>query len=182
MDECNPYYEDAAWAFYRFVPSVPANVLFIVLFAISAVLHTAQLLRTKTWYLIALVVGALCNVLPWSKTYSCHPSNQAANPYCALGEIIGYLGRILNALEEPGCWTLGPYIMQNVLILIGPAFMAASIYMILGRIILLTDGEKYALIKRRWLTKLFVAGDVVSLLMQSSGATPCRRYIACPSK
>jgi uncharacterized membrane protein YpjA len=64
MDECNPYYEDAPWAFYRFVPSVPANVLFIVLFAISAILHTAQLLRTKTWYLIALVIGALCNALP----------------------------------------------------------------------------------------------------------------------
>jgi hypothetical protein len=72
--------------------------------------------------------------------------------------------------------------MQNVLILIGPAFMAASIYMILGRIILLTDGEKHALIRRRWLTKLFVTGDVVSLLMQSSGTTPCPRNIPCVSE
>lgn len=61
--------------------------------------------------------------------------------------------------------------MQSVLILIAPALMAASIYMILGRIILLTEGEKYALIKRRWLTKLFVSGDVLSLLMQSSGTS-----------
>lgn len=59
--------------------------------------------------------------------------------------------------------------MQNVLILIAPALMAASIYMILGRIILLTDGERYALVKRRWLTKLFVTGDVISLMMQASG-------------
>lgn len=64
---------------------------------------------------------------------------------------------------------MGPYIMQNVLILIAPALMAASIYMILGRIILLTEGEHHALIRRRWLTKIFVFGDVASLLLQSSG-------------
>lgn len=59
--------------------------------------------------------------------------------------------------------------MQNLLILIAPALMAASIYMILGRIILLTQGEQHAIIKRRWLTKIFVAGDVTSLLLQGSG-------------
>lgn len=75
----------------------------------------------------------------------------------------------MGALEDPGCWTMGPYIMQSVLILIAPALMAASIYMILGRIILLTDSEEYALVKRKWLTKTFVAGDVLSFLAQSSG-------------
>ncbi|KAL2670296.1 hypothetical protein Neosp_014763 [[Neocosmospora] mangrovei] len=59
--------------------------------------------------------------------------------------------------------------MQNLVILIAPALMAASIYMILGRIILLTEGEHLALIKRRWLTKVFVTGDVLSLLLQGSG-------------
>ncbi|KAJ4204911.1 hypothetical protein FSOLCH5_003625 [Fusarium solani] len=47
--------------------------------------------------------------------------------------------------------------------------MAASIYMILGRVILLTDEEKFALIKRQWLTKLFVTGDVISLFSQGAG-------------
>lgn len=64
---------------------------------------------------------------------------------------------------------MGPYIMQNLLILIAPAFMAASIYMILGRIIELTEGEKYSLVRKQWLTKLFVMGDVASLLFQSTG-------------
>ncbi|KAG3181593.1 hypothetical protein PC129_g25391, partial [Phytophthora cactorum] len=72
-------------------------------------------------------------------------------------------------MQDVGCWTLGPYIMQNLLILIAPAFMAASIYMILGRIIQLTEGEQYALIRQRWLTKTFVLGDVTSLLLQASG-------------
>lgn len=53
--------------------------------------------------------------------------------------------------------------------------MAASIYMVLGRIILLTDGDSHSLIRRRWITKIFVAGDVISLLMQSSGT-----YISAP--
>ncbi|RSM00027.1 hypothetical protein CEP52_009403 [Fusarium oligoseptatum] len=47
--------------------------------------------------------------------------------------------------------------------------MAASIYMILGRIILLLEGEKYALVKQRWLTKLFVCGDLLSILLQGAG-------------
>lgn len=75
----------------------------------------------------------------------------------------------MGAMEDPGCWTMGPYIMQNLLILIAPAFMAASIYMILGRIIELTEGEKYSLVRKQWLTKLFVMGDVASLFFQSTG-------------
>lgn len=87
------------------------------------------------------------------------------------GEVIGYIGRVLNTNEEPGCWTMGPYIMQSVLILIAPALFAASIYMILGRIILLTEGEHHSLIRRKWLTKIFVFGDVASFMLQSSGMT-----------
>lgn len=59
--------------------------------------------------------------------------------------------------------------MQSLLLLLAPAFFAASIYMILGRIILLTDGESHSLIKARWLTKIFVFGDVLSFLAQSAG-------------
>ncbi|KFA69644.1 hypothetical protein S40285_04042 [Stachybotrys chlorohalonatus IBT 40285] len=145
MSECNPYYEDAAWSYYRYEPSVAANIAFVALFAVTTAVHIVQIWRSKAWYLSALVVGGLA-------------------------EVIGYVGRVLGAMEDPGCWTLGPFVMQACLILVGPAFMAASIYMILGRIILLTEGEHHALIKRRWLTKLFVTGDVISLLTQSAGA------------
>ncbi|OCK95051.1 RTA1 like protein, partial [Cenococcum geophilum 1.58] len=47
--------------------------------------------------------------------------------------------------------------------------LAASIYMILGRIITLTDGDSRSMIKRRWITKIFVAGDIISFLGQSAG-------------
>ncbi|KAL0935466.1 RTA1 domain protein [Colletotrichum truncatum] len=142
--ECNPDYVNAQWSFYRFEPSMAAAVFFCIVFILTTALHLFQMIRTKTWYLTAFVIGGFC-------------------------ELIGYAARAKNTQEKPGCWTLGPYIIQNVLLLIAPALMAASIYMILGRIILLTDGEQHALIKRRWLTKIFVAGDVLSLLLQSSG-------------
>ena len=67
--------------------------------------------------------------------------------------------------------------MQTLLILVAPALFAASIYMVLGRIILLVDGEQHSLIRKRWLTKIFVTGDVLSFLMQ--GAGKCIRF-PCP--
>ncbi|KAI0122205.1 RTA1-domain-containing protein [Daldinia grandis] len=140
----SPDWQDAQWAFYRYQPSATAAAIFSVLFGITLVTHVAQMCITRTWYLLALVIGCTC-------------------------ECIGYIGRILNSQEDPGCWSLGPYIIQSCLILIGPTFMAASIYMILGRIVELTDGDSYILIRRRWLTKIFVAGDIVSLLFQISG-------------
>lgn len=59
--------------------------------------------------------------------------------------------------------------MQSALILIAPAFLAASIYMTLGRIIEMLDAEANSMIPLKWLTKIFVTGDVLSFLMQASG-------------
>jgi hypothetical protein len=59
--------------------------------------------------------------------------------------------------------------MQSALILIAPAFLAASIYMTLGRMIFMLDGEKFSLIRLKWLTKILVTGDAFSFLMQASG-------------
>lgn len=59
--------------------------------------------------------------------------------------------------------------MQSLLLLVAPALFAASIYIILGRIILMTGGEKHSLIRLKWLTKIFVTGDVISFLVQGGG-------------
>jgi RTA1 like protein len=83
-------------------------------------------------------------------------------------EIIGYIGRVISSRQSPD-WTLTPYIMQSLLLLLGPALFAASIYMILARIIRLVDGEKHSIIKIKWLTVIFVTGDVLSFFVQSGG-------------
>lgn len=82
----------------------------------------------------------------------------------------------MSAKESPD-WRLGPYIMQTLLLLVSPALFAASIYMILGRIIIVTNGEGYSPIRRVWLTKLFVLGDVLSFLLQAAGEYD--RFVGC---
>lgn len=81
-------------------------------------------------------------------------------------EFIGYIGRIMSGNDTKA---LGPYIMQSTLLLVAPALFAATIYMTLGRIIYKMDCEHLSLIPLKWLTKIFVIGDVLSFLMQGSG-------------
>ncbi|KAF2120651.1 RTA1 like protein-domain-containing protein [Lophiotrema nucula] len=129
------------YVFYHYHPSLPAAAVFVVLFGISTLLHIWQSFSKRAWFMIPFIIGGLF-------------------------ETTGYVGRILSSHDQ---WDLGPFIMQTLLLLVAPALFAASIYMVLGRIIHLTDGEPYSLIRRTWLTKIFVGGDVLSFLAQSAG-------------
>lgn len=59
--------------------------------------------------------------------------------------------------------------MQTLTLLVAPALFAASIYMVLGRLVLATRGESLAPIRASRLTKIFVCGDVVAFLVQAGG-------------
>lgn len=59
--------------------------------------------------------------------------------------------------------------MQAILILVAPALYAASVYMILGRLVRRLRAEGMLLLPAAWVTKIFVAGDVVSFTMQAGG-------------
>lgn len=61
------------------------------------------------------------------------------------------------------------YSIQAIFILVAPALYAASIYMILGRIIISLQAQSLSLIPIRWLTKLFVCGDIISFSLQAAG-------------
>jgi hypothetical protein len=84
-------------------------------------------------------------------------------------ETIGYAGRAISADQPFNDWTLGPFIVQSLLLLIAPAFLAASVYMQLGRIVQLLEADGRLFIRRTWLTKIFVCRDVLSFLVQGSG-------------
>ncbi|KAK4119484.1 RTA1-domain-containing protein [Parathielavia appendiculata] len=133
----------ADFKFYHYDPSLAANIVFIVLFAIVAIGHVWLLVHKRVWYFIPFVIGCIF-------------------------EAVGYVGRAISATETPK-WTLKPYIIQTLLILLGPALLAASIYMILARLIRLLGAEKYALIRPNWMTKVFVTGDVLSFFAQGGG-------------
>ncbi|GKU04484.1 rta1 protein [Fusarium langsethiae] len=133
----------AAYVFYNYNPSMVAAVIFIVVFGVSSLLHTYQLVRARTWYFIPFLIGCLF-------------------------ECVGYVGRALSANEAPD-FSKNPYIIQSILLLLGPALLAASIYMVLGRLIRLLDADHLTVISPKWLTKVFVTGDVLSFLAQSAG-------------
>ncbi|KAF3015980.1 hypothetical protein E8E15_001418 [Penicillium rubens] len=135
--------ETAVWAYYRYSPSLIAATVSTVLFGLTTFVHLYQLARYRAWFFIPFVIGGFF-------------------------EWVGYVGRILSSQESPN-WTMGPYIQQSLLLLLAPALFAASIYMILGRMILRLDSEKLCIFKKKWLTKFFVAGDVLSFSVQAAG-------------
>lgn len=65
---------------------------------------------------------------------------------------------------------LMPYVIQSTFILVAPALFAASIYMILGRLIRRMSATSLSIVPVRWLTKIFVCGDIASFVVQASGA------------
>ncbi|KAI7687277.1 hypothetical protein KC353_g20348, partial [Hortaea werneckii] len=129
--------------YYSYVPSMAAAIIFVILFGASTGWHMWQMIKTKTWFLIPFLIGGFL-------------------------ETIGYIGRAVSNTEAPD-YTLGPYIIQSIFLLVAPALFAASIYMMLGRIVVMLDAQRALFIRVSWLTKIFVCGDVLSFLMQASG-------------
>jgi hypothetical protein len=165
-----------------------------VLFAITTSIHIFQLVRKRTWYFIPFIIGGICKSIPclqclfpiqtfaklylfWIKQLGYHsisiiyfwPKKSWLITFSPIVEVIGYIGRILNSGQTYGNWTIGPYIAQSLTILLAPAFFAASIYMVLSRLINLVDGAAHSPVPVRWLTPIFVTGDVISFLAQSGG-------------
>ncbi|CAE7179171.1 unnamed protein product [Rhizoctonia solani] len=82
-------------------------------------------------------------------------------------EIVGYIFRIL-AIKKPD--QLWPLIPSETLIITSPAFLAANDYMIFGRIMAYV-GSEHGLVGHEFITKVFVAADVVAILTQASGGS-----------
>ncbi|KAK4498124.1 hypothetical protein PRZ48_010780 [Zasmidium cellare] len=129
--------------YYYYTPTMAGAVIFILLFLVTTIIHFYQMIRTRTWFMVPFCIGGLF-------------------------EVIGYIGRALSSNEAPD-FTLGPYIIQSIFLLVAPALFAASIYMELARIVLMVEGDQALFIRRRWLTRIFVTGDILSFFMQSGG-------------
>ncbi|KAL4906983.1 hypothetical protein BDW74DRAFT_131154 [Aspergillus multicolor] len=126
---------------YGYNPSIPAAAIFIFLFGVSTGYHLYQLLKARALYFIPFVIGGVF-------------------------QILGYLFRILSHNHTD---SIPLYALQTVLILLAPALYAASIYMVLGRLIEYLNAQEHSLVRVKWMTKIFVTGDVISFLMQCGG-------------
>ncbi|GIJ81638.1 hypothetical protein Asppvi_000137 [Aspergillus pseudoviridinutans] len=126
---------------YRYTPSTAAAALFVALFLLTTIYHVYQLSRARALYFIAFVVGGFF-------------------------QIIGYICRILAHNHKE---SVPIYSVQTILILLAPPLYAASIYMVLGRLITYLRAERLSLVSVRWMTKIFVTGDVIAFIMQAAG-------------
>ncbi|KAJ4328892.1 hypothetical protein N0V84_000680 [Fusarium piperis] len=133
--------EDNDFELYRYTPSLPAAIHAVVVFAILTVIHTVRLRQARATYFIPFTIGGLF-------------------------QTIGYAGRIWGHYDKE---SVGGFVTQAVLILVAPALYAASIYMILGRLIRTLDAQHLFFIPVNWVTKVFVAGDILSFTLQASG-------------
>jgi len=125
----------------EYIPTFAGNMTYGGIFLFVLMLQVFFGVKYKTWGFMA---GMICGLIL---------------------EIVGYAGRILlhdNVFERDY------FIIYLVGLTIGPAFLSASIYLCLGRIITVF-GTGLSLLKPKLITWLFVSCDLVSLILQSVG-------------
>ncbi|KFA74446.1 hypothetical protein S40288_08918 [Stachybotrys chartarum IBT 40288] len=140
MPELRPYRGD--YYLWLYIPSPAAGGLFTALFALGTAAVAWRMVKCRAWFSTVFVIGGLL-------------------------EVAGYAAR---AVSENRTEQLMPFVIQSTFILVAPALFAASVYMSLGRIIRSINAESLSVIPVRWLTMIFVCGDVVSFVVQASGA------------
>jgi hypothetical protein len=146
------------YVLWPYTPSVAGGAIAAIVFALLTCGHVFRLVKNRTWFCIPFVIGALVRLV-----LICSLMLLTSVQF----ETIGYAAR---AAAHNDTVAKTPYIIQSVLILIAPILFAASIYMILGRLIMRTDSATYSLVRANWVTKIFVTGDVFCFLIQSGGA------------
>ncbi|KAH7194978.1 RTA1 like protein-domain-containing protein [Fusarium oxysporum] len=79
---------------------------------------------------------------------------------------IGGLCKIRSHYDK---FAVGGFIVQAIPILVAPALFAASIYIILGRLIRIVEASHLSLVPVQWVTRIFVTGDVIAFSLQAGG-------------
>ncbi|KAJ5138295.1 uncharacterized protein N7515_003143 [Penicillium bovifimosum] len=128
-------------AYVYYVPSLAGNAIFVAIFALLLVAQIVLGIRYRTWAYLAGLFGGL--VL----------------------EVIGYAGRIQMHYNP---FRFDPYLEYLICLTIGPAFISASIYICLGRIVVVY-GESISFLRPRTYTIVFIICDLISLLLQAAG-------------
>ncbi|KAK7523345.1 hypothetical protein IWZ03DRAFT_419437 [Phyllosticta citriasiana] len=93
--------------FWEYRPSESAGYAFMALFAIATIEHLGFLCCVRAWSFIPFILGGIC-------------------------EIFGYYE---HAKTHPKVTKLDPWLLQDMLLLVGLPLLAASVYISYGRIV-----------------------------------------------
>jgi hypothetical protein len=62
MGDLKPYRDN--YYLWYYVPSLPAAIVFLVIFIAATILHFYRLIKTRTWFCIPFAIGGICTSLP----------------------------------------------------------------------------------------------------------------------
>ncbi|CAI4563469.1 BDC_1c_G0031410.mRNA.1.CDS.1 [Saccharomyces cerevisiae] len=163
--------DTGGYILYHYTPNKGAAILFTILILIGVFSASCVLYLTAH----RTLVGRSANLNRSSSTdRGSEKKLRKSNIVCShipffvgcLLEAAGYISRIISSDDKQA---LTPFIIQSVLLLIAPAFYAATIYMLFGRLLLTLQCEKLMLVSDRFGTTFFVMGDVISFILQAAG-------------
>ena len=143
---------------YGYRPSLPANAFFLALFLVCTIVQIAQGISWKTWtYMVALACGCLIEAIGMiSET----PGQKSVTD-----RVLGYTGRVI--MNDNPYSDLG-FKIQICCLIMGPAFLAAGIYLTLKHLVK-AFGRQYSWLRPKWYTWLFIGCDCISLTFQAAG-------------
>ncbi|KAL5045006.1 hypothetical protein BDW71DRAFT_95074 [Aspergillus fruticulosus] len=124
-----------------YLPNLGGNGFYVALFAFLIPVQLVVGIRTRTW---SFMTGTVCGLLL---------------------EVLGYVARIkMRANPFIDRW----FTMYMVCLTIAPAFLSAAIYVSLARLLAVYT-TRVSRIKQRSYSIIFIACDIVSLLLQAAG-------------
>ncbi|KAI0092851.1 RTA1 like protein-domain-containing protein [Irpex rosettiformis] len=113
----------------------------IVLTIIVVSIQTYLIVKTKAKYMLVLVIAECCYAIGIAARYGLH--------------------------YQPDSRSI--YIIEYLFITLSPCGFVAAEYVILGRLVHWVNGDRYLLVGPSRVTKVFVASDVVTFLIQAGG-------------
>ncbi|KAI2149589.1 Envelope glycoprotein gp160 [Ophidiomyces ophidiicola] len=126
---------------FGYRPSLAANVAFLVLFGMCALVQVVELVRWRRYsFSVLIIFGGIC-------------------------EVIGYAGRIMlykNPFSQDG------FLIQVCCLTIAPSFYSAAIYFCIADIVGLF-GPKASRLKPMHYAWIFIPCDFISLVLQGTG-------------
>ncbi|KAI0534690.1 putative RTA1 domain protein [Xylaria digitata] len=128
--------------FYEYRPNQQAAYAFLALFALATLGHIIYLFYLRAWSFIPFILGGIA-------------------------ELFGYYGRAMSH-DRPD--VVGPWILQNLLLLASPPLLAATVYMTLGRVTIALGARSYMPLSPQLLTPLYVIIDIGTFATQLAGS------------
>ncbi|PRP79036.1 RTA1 domain protein [Planoprotostelium fungivorum] len=125
---------------YHYIPHAWIGIVFVALFGISTLAHLVQVSYYRGWWLHVLTIGGI-------------------------GECIGWGARLYNAYEPTNG---NGFLCQIAVLVIAPVFYSAAIYLMLGKVMSLTNPE-YSRLRPKLYSIVFITCDVIALVVQAIG-------------